>query len=88
MASIASDTEGFDLVISDWERYGEPAQAGLELLQRLRRAHKTMPVVYYHGCFEPKHRAGRAEHAKRAGAFGEAIVPSELLGLVVKALSG
>jgi CheY-like chemotaxis protein len=88
MASIAADTEGFNLVISDWERYGEPAQAGLELLQRLRRAHKTMPVVYYHGCFEPKHRAGRAEHAKRAGAFGEAIVPSELLGLVVKALSG
>ena len=47
-----------------------------------------MPVVYYHGCFEPKHRAERTEHAKCAGAFGEAIVPSELLELVVKALSG
>jgi hypothetical protein len=70
MASIASDTEGFNLVISDWERYGEPAQAGLELLQRLRRAHKTMPVVYYHGCFEPKHRAGRAEQPSAQARSG------------------
>jgi CheY-like chemotaxis protein len=60
MARIAADTEGFDLVISDWNRpgepkhSGEPAQAGLKLLQRLRRAHKTMPVVCYHGGFEPK----------------------------------
>jgi hypothetical protein len=43
MARIAADTEGFDLVISDWERYGEPAQAGLKLLPLLRLAQKTMP---------------------------------------------
>ena len=87
MARIAGDTEGFDLVISDWERAGELPEAGLELLQRLRRAKKTMPVVFYHGSFEPTQRAARAERAKNAGAFGEAVLPAELLGLIVSALS-
>jgi CheY-like chemotaxis protein len=87
MARIADDTEGFDLVISDWERAGEAPQAGLKLLQLLRHANKTMPVVFYHGSFDPAQRARRAERAKNAGAFGEAIVPAELLGVVVKALS-
>jgi CheY-like chemotaxis protein len=87
MARIAADTEGFDLVISDWDRYGEFPRAGLKLLRRLRSENKTMPVVYYHGCFEPKKRAWRAKAARKAGAIGEAIVPAELLGLVVNALS-
>ena len=93
MARIAADTEDFDLVISDWNRpgepkhSGEPAPAGLRLLQRLKAAHKTMPVVYYHGGFEPKLRKARAKLARTAGAFGEAVLPAELLELVVKALS-
>jgi hypothetical protein len=59
----------------------------LKLLRRLRSANKTMPVLYYHGCFESKHRAARAATAKKAGAFGEAILPAESLGLVVNALN-
>lgn len=48
---------------------------------------RTRPaVVYYHGCFDPKLRETRSKHAKNAGAFGEAVLPVELLGLVVKAL--
>ena len=46
-----------------------------------------MPVVYYHSCFEPKLRETRTKHAKNAGVFGEAVLPAELLELVVKALS-
>jgi DNA-binding NtrC family response regulator len=88
MAKIAADTEGFDLVISDWERRAEPPRAGLALLKRLREEQKTMPVVYYHGAFEPELRAARAKKAKDAGALGEAILPTELLGLVAKALHG
>jgi DNA-binding NtrC family response regulator len=87
MARIAADIEGFDLVISDWERDGEPPGAGLALLKRLREEYKSVPVVYYHGGFEPKLRAVRAKKAKEVGALGEAILPTELLGLVVKALS-
>jgi G:T-mismatch repair DNA endonuclease (very short patch repair protein) len=37
----------------------------LKLLRRLRSANKTMPVLYYHGCFESKHRAARAATAKK-----------------------
>jgi len=87
MARVAADTEGIDLVISDWERHGEPAQAGLKFLQLLRLTQETMPVVYYHGGFDPKLRETRAKLAKSAGALGEAVFPAELLGLVVKALS-
>ena len=86
MAKIEEDTEGFDLVISDWERDGEPARAGLQLLRRLRQAGKTLPVIYYHGGFDPKFRVVRARQAKEAGAFGEAVLPSELFALVAKAL--
>ena len=40
---IADDGEGFSLVISDWERPGEPAPAGLHLLARLRQASPAQP---------------------------------------------
>ena len=82
---IAADTEGFALVISDWERPGEPAQAGLQLLARLRQAGIHWPLVFYHG-EDGTQRARRAAEARAAGALGEAVLPNELMALVVQAL--
>ena len=87
MRIVAADREGYSLVISDWERAGEPAQAGLRLLARLRQAGVRAPVIYYHGEFGPR-RAGRAAQARAAGAFGEAVLPAELMALVARALGG
>ena len=81
------DAEGFDLVISDWERTGEPAEAGLRLLKRLRDAGSAVPVVYYHGAFDAAQRRRRAEQARAAGALGEAVLPSDLMALVLRALT-
>jgi CheY-like chemotaxis protein len=83
---IAADREGFALVISDWERVGEPAQAGLRLLARLRQAGVQWPVIYYHGA-AAKERAQRADQARAVGALGEAVLPAELMALVVQALN-
>lgn len=84
---IAADREGFDLVISDWERVGEPPQAGLLLLERLRRLGQPVPVVYYHAAFGER-RGERTAQALMAGAFGEAVRPADLMALVEKALDG
>lgn len=88
MQCIATDTEGFDLVISDWERPAEGRQAGLRLLQRLRATGSTVPLVYYHATFGAAQRAQRAEQARAAGALGEAVLPSDLMALVRQALLG
>jgi len=45
-----------------------------------------MPVVLYHGSFKEKERSRRRELALNEGAFGEAVMPEELLGLVISAL--
>ena len=82
---IAADAEGFGLVISDWERAGEPAQAGLQLLAGLRQAGINWPLVFYHGA-NTAQRSRRAAKAHAAGALGEAVLPSELMALVVRAL--
>ena len=82
-----TDTEGFDLVISDWTRDAEPPQAGLALLGALRSRARTMPVVHYHGA-RSEQRAERSAQARRAGAFGEVRVPAELMAYVQKALGG
>lgn len=84
---LESDTEGFDLVISDWERDGEAAEAGLRLLAALRDKGFSMPVIFYHGA-RGAQRAERAAQALRAGAFGDAVVPAELMAQVRKALAG
>ena len=84
---IENDAEGFDLVISDWERRNEPAEAGLRLLKRLRGAGSAVPVVYYHGAFDAAQRRRRAEQARAAGALGEAVLPSDLMALVLRALT-
>ena len=87
MQCIADDTEGFDLVISDWERPKEGAEAGLRLLQRLRATGRAEPLVFYHGNTDAGRRQARAEQARAAGALGEAVLPADLMVLVWRALS-
>ena len=82
---IAADTEGFGLVISDWERPGEPAQSGLQLLARLRQTGIRWPLVFYHD-EQGAQRAQRAAEARAAGALGEAVLPHELMALVLQGL--
>ncbi|MBH2042031.1 MAG: CHAT domain-containing protein [Comamonadaceae bacterium] len=82
---IAADREGFALVISDWDRAGEPAPAGLHLLARLRHVGIYWPLVFYHAA-DRAQRPRRAAQACAAGALGEAVLPSELMALVVQAL--
>ena len=84
---VEADAEGFDLVISDWERDGEAAEAGMRLLAALRDKQLSVPVIFYHGA-RGAQRAERAAQALLAGAFGESVVPAELMAQVRKALSG
>ena len=89
LARIASDAEPFDLVLSDWQRpelHIDTLSAGIHLLRELRTRHLTMPVVFYHGSSKERDRTARRELALREGAFGEAVMPDELLGLVISAL--
>jgi len=89
LVRLASDPEPFDLVLSDWQRpepnAGAPS-AGIHLLRELRSRHLTMPVVLYHGISNPQERSARRKLALSEGAFGEAVTPNELLGLVISAL--
>ncbi len=78
--------ERFDLVISDWARPAEGRSAGLRMIQAMRARSHAQPVVFYHGMFEPMKRAERAASARAAGAFGEAVMPTELIQLVMAAL--
>lgn len=48
--------------------------------------HLTMPVVFYYGGFKEQVRRARRVLALSEGVFGEALMPDELLGLVVSAL--
>jgi CheY-like chemotaxis protein len=84
---IETDSEGFDLVISDWERDGEASEAGLRLLAELRRLAQSLPLIFYHGAYGER-RAERTAQALMAGAFAEVVTPAELMQRVQKALSG
>lgn len=89
LAQIASDPEPFDLVLSDWQRpelHLDTLSAGIHLLRELRARHLTMPVVFYHGSSNERERSARRRLALAEGAFGEAVMPDELLGLVIRAL--
>lgn len=89
LARLASDPEPFDLVLSDWQRpelHLDTLSAGIHLLRQLREGHLTMPVVFYHASSSERERSARRELAIREGAFGEAVMPDELLGLVISAL--
>lgn len=86
---IASDPEAFDLVLSDWQRpertAGAPS-AGIHLLRALRARHLAMPVVFYHGSFDARKRQQLHQLALAEGAYGEAVMPDELLVLVARSL--
>lgn len=86
---LASDPEPFDLVLSDWQRpepHIDTLSAGIHLLRQLRERHSALPFVFYHGTVDERERAARREQALREGAFGEAVMPDELLELVIRAL--
>ncbi|WEN40561.1 hypothetical protein CKCBHOJB_00088 [Thauera sp. GDN1] len=89
LARLDSDTEGFDLVLSDWDRpeaLDGTASAGLKLLRALAMRPRRPPVIFYHGEFDAVQRERRRDTLLRAGAFGEAVTPGELLALVRTAL--
>jgi CheY-like chemotaxis protein len=90
LARLESDPEPFDLVLSDWARpelHLDTLSAGIHLLRQLHERSFSLPLIFYHGTSSEQERAERREQALREGAFGEAVMPNELLGLVTKALS-
>jgi len=87
---LESDPEPFDLVLSDWQRpelHLDTLSAGIHLLRQARKAHPAVPIIFYHGSSDERERAARRDQALREGAFGEAVMPDELFGLVIKALA-
>ena len=86
--SETSGHRGFDLVISDWGRSAEGPLAGLRFLAAMRMRSHAQPVIFYHGTFGEVQRAALAASARAAGAFGEAVLPDELMRLVLAALNG
>ena len=88
LGNIVLDAEGFDLVISDWERPADGPEAGLALLREIRQwpsKKPNVPFVFYHGLSDIAPRRARAAKAQAAGALGEAVLPSELMALVLRA---
>ena len=87
MTAIEEDSEGFDLVISDWGRMWEGPGAGMRLLSKIRTAGSTLPLVFYHNEVEPDARAARAAAGTAPPErLGEAVYPAELIPLVLKGL--
>jgi CheY-like chemotaxis protein len=82
----ASRGDHFDLVISDWHRGDEGPLAGVRLISAMRGRGHAQPVIFYHGAFGTERRAAVAAGARAAGAFGEAVLPGELMALVLAAL--
>lgn len=90
LARIQADRavgEPFDLVISDWSRPFDGPRAALSLLKALRDAGHAMPLIVYHGEFDPALRQRRADQALAEGALGEAVLPAELMALVQRAIT-
>jgi CheY-like chemotaxis protein len=87
LKAIEEAPEGFDLVISDWGRPWDGPGAGMRLLSKIRRAGAPLPLVFYHGEFDPAARAARRQQALAAGSIGEAVYPAELIRLVLQGLA-
>lgn len=89
LAALDAASDAFDLVISDWARpepLGDAPSAAVRLLRELRARGLPMPVLCYHGTFEPSLRGERRERLLAEGGFGEAVLPDELLAMVASAL--
>ena len=84
LAALTAPGADFDLVIADWVR---PEDSGLDWVARMPAGGAQVPVVLYHGETRDPARSERARRAAEAGAFGEAAAPSELLRLVLGALT-
>lgn len=82
LTRAAAAGDAFDLVVTDWSRPWDGPAAALRLLDALREAGWPLPVVLYHAAGDDDERRERAARAARAGAFGEAVRPDELLHLV------
>jgi CheY-like chemotaxis protein len=87
LKALEEAPEGFDLVISDWGRPWDGPGAGMRLLSKIRKAGTTLPLVFYHGEFDPATRAARRQQALAAGSIGEAVYPAELIPLVLQGLA-
>ncbi|KNZ32620.1 MAG: response regulator receiver protein [Methylibium sp. NZG] len=89
LAALDAAGDGFDLIISDWARpepLGDAPSAGVSLLRQLRARGASAPVLCYHGTFDPSLRRERREVLVNEGAFGEAVLPDQLLAMVAEAL--
>lgn len=71
----------FDVVVSDMARPADP-QAGYTLLEQLRAAGNTTPLVIYAGSNAPEYKA----EARRRGAVGSTNRASELFAYVLTAI--
>lgn len=90
LEKIKQDRNGFNVVISDWNR--TPAKdpklpEGLRLAQELRAVNPTVPMVFYHGVLSPAEQASRQQQAVAAGAMAATFHPAELVRLVTLALA-
>ena len=79
-AQLSEEGAKFDVVISDFERTGDP-HAGYTLLTRVRKLTDPVPLVIYSGSSTPRF----VHEAIKRGAFGETNDPKELMALVIRA---
>ncbi len=86
LARLCSDAERFDLLLSDCTREAEPVDAGLQLQAALDNLDNPPPLVICHAALAATLRQQRASLASQAGVFGEAVLPDELLALVLAAV--
>lgn len=71
----------FDVLISDMDRPPD-SRAGYTLLDALRRAGNSIPVVIYSGSDDPSHEAEAVRH----GAVGSTSHPTRLVRLIHRGL--
>jgi CheY-like chemotaxis protein len=90
LATIKQDREGFDVVISDWNRIptkDPKLPEGLRLAQELSAMDPHLALVFYHGVVPAEEQASRQQQAVAAGAVAATSHPAELVRLVTRALA-
>jgi CheY-like chemotaxis protein len=73
----------FDVVVSDMARHDDD-QAGYALLEKIRQIHRKMPFILY----SSSNSLEQAKSIVSSGAYGATSKASELVELVVSAISG